>query len=102
MKAAEKAPLQADEITGVQLRARDETAAPVRLSADEIAEFARQWNKARGIGLCKFYPMLWITVYQADGGTREFRMNGRSVKEGNDYCYRMGKSYGEGLRDKLK
>ncbi len=101
VKAAGKTWLEAAEITAVELRTRDEKTAAVRLFPDEIAEFARQWNKARGVGLCKFYPQLWITVSDANGGAREFRLNGHTLKEGDDRCYRLDKTYSEGLLNKI-
>ncbi|CAN5738910.1 hypothetical protein BH11BAC7_BH11BAC7_09900 [soil metagenome] len=60
-----------------------------KLTAAQIKQFADDWNKAKSIGPCKYLPQYRLTVYLNDGTQRNFRANGKTIKEKTDYGFRM-------------
>lgn len=65
---------------------------PIRLSRFQIKTFVDKWNESKGIGMCKYMPTYVITIYLTDKKTRDFRINGASIKEDKDWCYDLGDS----------
>ncbi len=57
---------------------------------EQTEAFVNKWNRSRSKGPYKFIPEYWLTVCLKDGKMRDFRVNGKLVKEGNDWSYSVG------------
>ncbi len=65
-----------------------------RLNIEQTKIFVAKWNESKSIGFCKYFPNYWIDLYFIDGSKRTFRINGKNVKEKNDWCFDfMDKNY---------
>ena len=59
-------------------------------------------NNSKSTGPCKYIVLYWLDVYLEDGTKRTFRINGRSIKENNDWCFDIKDSdFAENLWKKL-
>ena len=63
---------------------------PIKLTDTQVKTIIDKWNNADSKGLCKFLPVFEMTVYTSDKKTRNFRINSKSIKEDNDWCYDLG------------
>ncbi len=63
---------------------------PKRLTNEQSKLFVDSWNNAKSNGPCKYIVLLWVDIKLKDGSTRTFRINGKNVKESNDWCYDLG------------
>jgi len=61
-----------------------------RLTNEQSKIFVDTWNKAKSNGPCKYIVLFWVDIKLKDGTTRTFRINGKNVKENNDWCYDLG------------
>lgn len=60
--------------------------------------FIEKWNEAESVGMCKYLSNFEVDVILKSGRTRNFRINGSSIKEQNDFCYDTGDSdFGKNL-----
>jgi hypothetical protein len=64
--------------------------APKRLTNEQSKIFVDSWNKAKPNGPCKYIVLFWVDIKLKDSTTRTFRINGKNVKENNDWCYDLG------------
>jgi hypothetical protein len=62
-----------------------------KLTATQSKQFAEDWNRAKSVGPCKYASTHRLTVYMKDGTKRGFRANGKTIKENNDYGFKMKK-----------
>jgi type IV pilus biogenesis protein CpaD/CtpE len=60
---------------------------PIRLTDTQVKTIIEKWNNADSKGLCKFLPEYEMTIYTSDKKIRNFRINSKSIKEDNDWCY---------------
>ena len=74
----------------------------IRLLEAEAISLVKYWNSAKHIGLCKYAPQLWIIVNESSGNIRKFRLNSNTIKENNDHCFSIDKSYSNLLLHKYK
>jgi hypothetical protein len=58
-----------------------------QLTTEQSKLFVEKWNKSESVGLCKYLLQYSIYVTFKDGSKRTFRINGRIIKENNDYGY---------------
>ena len=63
---------------------------PKRLTNEQSKMFVDSWNNAKSNGPCKYIVLFWVDIKLKDGSTRTFRINGKNVKESNDWCYDLG------------
>lgn len=61
----------------------------IPLSKQEISDFVSEWNDKRPIGICKYLVSMWLAIEHKDGTKRKFRLNTQTIKENNDYCYKI-------------
>jgi len=67
---------------------RDKLPAETRqLTTEQSKLFVEKWNTSESIGLCKYLVHYWVYVTYKDGSQRTFRINGKTIKEKNDYGY---------------
>jgi hypothetical protein len=67
----------------------EQLADSVTFTEQQRNEFIRKWNNSYPIGLCKYIPEFTITIKMKNGERRVFRINGRTIKERNDYAFRL-------------
>ena len=70
----------------------DDTIAPPprRLVVIRAKQFIEDWNNAVSDGPCIYLANYAITVYKKDKTIREFRANGKHIKEITDECFEIG------------
>lgn len=61
----------------------------VIFSESQINRFVRKWNNSYPIGPCKYIPKFTMTIKIKNGKNRDFRINGKTIKEHNDYGFRF-------------
>lgn len=61
-----------------------------RLTSEQTKVFVDKWNNAKANGPCKYIVLFWADITFKDGTKRTFRINGKSIKEKNDYCFDIG------------
>lgn len=61
-----------------------------RLTNEQSKKVVDSWNNAKINGPCKFIVLFWVDIKLKDGTTRTFRINGKNIKEKNDYCFDIG------------
>jgi len=61
-----------------------------RLTNEQAKLFIDKWNNAKSNGLCKYIVLYWVDITMKDGTKRTFRINGKNIKESNDYCFDLG------------
>jgi hypothetical protein len=66
---------------------------PKRLTNEQSKIFVDSWNNAKPNGPCKYIVLYWVDITFKDGTTRTFRINGKNIKERNDWCYDLGDNY---------
>jgi hypothetical protein len=60
------------------------------LTSDQVNSFADKWNQTGNPELRKYSPSYNLSIYLKHGATRHFRVEGKYIKENNDYCYDFG------------
>ncbi|MCC6691307.1 MAG: hypothetical protein IT235_07220 [Bacteroidia bacterium] len=68
------------------VRPPDTTAGWKRLTKEQIKLFADKWNTTSGNEPKNFSTSFRIAVYLKNKTIREFRTNGRFIKENKDWC----------------
>lgn len=69
-----------------------------RLTNEQAKLFIDKWNNAKSNGPCKYIVLYLVDITMKDGTKRTFRINGKNIKESNDYCFDLGdKKYVETL-----
>ena len=61
-----------------------------RLTIEQSKNFVERWNSAKSNGPCKYIVLFWVDIKFKDGTSRTFRINGKNIKEKNDYCFDIG------------
>ena len=61
-----------------------------RLTNEQAKLFIDKWNNAKSNGPCKNIVLYWVDITMKDGTKRTFRINGKNIKESNDYCFDLG------------
>ena len=71
----------------------------VILSKSQTNRFVRKWNNSYPIGPCKYIPKFTLTVKMKGGENRDFMINGKTIKERNDYGFKLicGDNYFESI-----
>ena len=64
--------------------------APKVLTDEQAKSFIDKWNHTDNPKLCKYLPSYSLTIYLKSGAIRHFRINGKNIKENNDYCIDFG------------
>ncbi|MDP4205621.1 MAG: hypothetical protein Q8859_06460 [Bacteroidota bacterium] len=57
------------------------------LSENQCKRFIINWNYSFPVGPCKFIPKYTLCVKMKNGQSRSLRINGRVIKEQNDFGY---------------
>jgi len=60
------------------------------LTDEQAKSFIDKWNQTDNPELCKYLPSYSLTIYLKSGAIRHFRINGKNIKENNDYCLDFG------------
>ncbi|WP_291117920.1 hypothetical protein [Flavobacterium sp. UBA6135] len=63
-----------------------------RLTYDQKKLFVEKFNSSKSNGLRKSISLYFIDVHFKDGTKRSFRINGKYIKENNDYSFDLGDS----------
>lgn len=63
-----------------------------RLTRKQVESFVDKWNTSSERELRKYLPTFKIAVHSKDDSLREFRVNGRFIKERNDLSFNFGDS----------
>jgi len=85
-----KKELKISDVDSISVGNQLQDSTALTMVEEDLKTFVMKWNKAESIGLCKYAPEHWITVYLKDGTQRTFRQNGETIKEKNDECFNMG------------
>jgi len=64
--------------------------APKVLTDEQAKSFIDKWNQTDNPVFCKFFPSYSLTIYLKSGAIRHFWINGKNIKENNDYCLDFG------------
>ena len=59
------------------------------LPRDDKNSIINYWNRSLPIGPCKYIPTYILIVQFNDGSVRTFRINQNTMKENNDYCFKL-------------
>lgn len=74
-----------------------------RLTTEQTKLFVDKWNIAKSNGPCKYIVLYWVDITFKDKTKRTFRVNGKNIKEKNDWCFDLSDSkYIEQLWTKTK
>lgn len=60
------------------------------LTSAQVKDFSNKWNQTDNSELRKNLPTYNLTAYLKNGATRHFRVNGKYIKENNDYSLNFG------------
>jgi hypothetical protein len=59
------------------------------LSKNQTERFIRKWNNSYAVGPCKYIPRFTLNVRLKNGIIRKFLINGKTIKETDDFGYRF-------------
>lgn len=60
-----------------------------RLTEKQIHLFTNKWNHSEHHGMVKNKPLYHVTIYQNDSTVRNFRANGKLIKENGDNAFKI-------------
>ncbi len=88
----EKCLIEVDRIDRIEISTKSNqddssTLSLKTLTKEQVISFSQNWNNADSLGRARFLPLFNLTIYLNSGATRHFRINGKYIKESNDYCY---------------
>ena len=95
-------PVEINDIKNITIYLHKNQNNKIALTNKEMELFVNEWNTENSKGLCKYVVRIWLVVEEQDGKKREFRINAQSIKENNDYCYRISSDYSKLLYEKFK
>jgi hypothetical protein len=65
---------------------------PYQLNNTMAEDLIERLNKSNSRGPCIYYPEYLLHIYFKNGTQRDFRINGSSIKEINDWCFDINDS----------